>query len=287
MTSMILNLIFQNTLDFLILVGGILGIGFILGTVENVANRQAFHAFGKKGILATAWLGTPIHELSHLFMCFVFHHKVERVKLFQFKANDGTLGYVIHRFNPGSVYQMVGNFFIGIAPLFGGIAAIFGALALLNPASFNDCINLVETAIRQADGAHAFVFLELQTIVQLVHLLFTWKNMTHPTFWLFVYISICIASHISLSPQDVKGAVSGLFALFILLFIINAAAAFFEIRGLNLATLLFKWNLYLAGTAGLALLFSMCHLLICLGVVYMKRLFSHVGSSQYRDQRFF
>jgi len=288
MTLFILRLIIQNTLDLMCLVGGILGIGFILGAVENVANRQALRAFGKKGILVTAWLGTPVHELSHLLMCFVFHHKVDQVKLFQFRTTDGTLGYVIHRFNPGSLYQKAGNFFIGIAPIFGGIAAIFGALDLLVPESFHACVAIVQQAMGQAqpNGTRLYILVGFQTLVQMVHTLFIWKNMIHPSFWLFVYVSICIASHISLSPSDIKGAVSGLSSLFIFLLLINGLSAIFHLNGLNLATVFLEWNLYLVGAAGLALLFSLFHLLVWGGIVGLKKILLYKGSSRY-DQRFF
>jgi hypothetical protein len=286
-TLFILRLIIQNSLDLMMLVGGILGIGYILGTVENFSNRQAFRAFGKKGIFVTAWLGTPVHELSHLLMCFVFHHKVDQVKLFQFKADDGTLGYVIHRFNPGSLYQKAGNFFIGIAPIFGGIVAIFGVLYVFVPESFKVCFLIVQQALGHHDIGIPYLVVGAQTIVQMVHTLFTWKNMTHPSFWLFVYVSMCIASHISLSQADIKGAVSGLSSLFVLLLLINGFVTFFHINGLNLTYVFLEWNLYLAGAAGLALLFSLCHLLICYGVLGLRQLFPFRGQSRFEDGRFF
>jgi hypothetical protein len=268
------------------LVGGIVGIGFISGTVESLANQQAYRAFGKKGILITAWLGTPVHELSHLLMCFVFHHKVDQVKFLQLKSEDGTLGYVIHRFNPGSLYQKAGNFFIGIAPIFGGIVTIFATLYVFVPESFKACLLIVHQVLGQHNMSAPYLIVGVQTIVQMVHTLFTWNNMAHPSFWLFVYVSICIASHISLSPADIKGAVSGLSSLFMFLLLINGFVAFFHVNGLNLAYVFREWNLYLAGAAGLALLFSICHLLIFYGVMGVKQIWPFRGKSRYDNQRF-
>ncbi|MDR3490768.1 MAG: hypothetical protein P4M12_01845 [Gammaproteobacteria bacterium] len=64
--------------------------------IERKANRYFFAAYGMKGILATAWLGTPIHELGHALMCLIFAHKIKDIKLLTLNQADGTLGYVSH-----------------------------------------------------------------------------------------------------------------------------------------------------------------------------------------------
>jgi hypothetical protein len=46
------------------------------------------------------------------------------------------LGYVFHSYNRKSIYQTVGNFFIGIAPIISGTAALFLGLYFLLPHSF-------------------------------------------------------------------------------------------------------------------------------------------------------
>ena len=90
--------------------------------------------FGFNGILFTGILGTPLHELSHYVMCLIFKHNIVRVELFRPSSCkvDGVLGFVSHSFNKNSLYQQIGNFFIGIAPLvFGSIALIFSFKLLL------------------------------------------------------------------------------------------------------------------------------------------------------------
>ena len=57
-----------SSLELITLVGPLIVLGLILGIMERKANRYFFAAYGMKGILATAWLGTPIHELGHALM---------------------------------------------------------------------------------------------------------------------------------------------------------------------------------------------------------------------------
>jgi hypothetical protein len=116
--------------------GSLILVGLVLGLLENRANFYIQGAFGRKGILVTAWIGTPVHELGHLLMCYVFRHKITKFKLFSRKAKDGTLGYVNHGWNPKSLYQNIGNFFIGMGPIFSGTAALIIGMYLMLPDSF-------------------------------------------------------------------------------------------------------------------------------------------------------
>jgi hypothetical protein len=52
--------------------GFLILIGILLGIIENRANLHSRRILGKKGILATACIGAPIHELGHLLMCYLF-----------------------------------------------------------------------------------------------------------------------------------------------------------------------------------------------------------------------
>ena len=61
------------------------------------------------------------------------------MKLFDPDPETGTLGYVQHTYESSSLYQMAGNFFIGIGPILLGSALIYLFLYLLlglNPFRF-------------------------------------------------------------------------------------------------------------------------------------------------------
>ncbi len=54
----------SSILEMISLVGPLIVIGLVLGLMERKANSYLFVAFGYKGILATAWIGTPVHEMG-------------------------------------------------------------------------------------------------------------------------------------------------------------------------------------------------------------------------------
>ena len=103
---------------------GVLGIFFLFGWLLSIIQtwtQQKYHeSVGWKGILWTAWLGTPIHEVGHMVFAKLFRHRIERVALFQPNEETGDLGSVGHSFAKYSLYQRIGNFFIGAAPLIFG-----------------------------------------------------------------------------------------------------------------------------------------------------------------------
>lgn len=80
--------------------------------------------FGLNSQLVLGWIGIVIHELSHLLVAVLFGHRITRVKLLNLSQNDGSLGSVSSTYNPNSLYQKMGNFFIGIAPIYGCFLAI-------------------------------------------------------------------------------------------------------------------------------------------------------------------
>lgn len=71
-----------------------------------------------------SFIGTPLHELSHAFMCLVFGHKITDMRLLILDPNSNVAGYVSHTYNKNNFYQNLGNFFIGIAPILGGFLTV-------------------------------------------------------------------------------------------------------------------------------------------------------------------
>ncbi|MDR3242026.1 MAG: hypothetical protein LBT37_07625 [Lactobacillaceae bacterium] len=104
----------------------------VLGSyLISVIMRQTTSKLGGKVYLA--WLGIIIHELSHAGVALIFGHKIQKISLLQHADGNGTLGYVQHTWNPKSLYQRMGNFFIGIAPIFGIGASAYLVTWLLWP----------------------------------------------------------------------------------------------------------------------------------------------------------
>lgn len=190
--------------------------GFILSMLQRATHRQYVQTLGWRGILWTAWIGTPIHELGHVVFAKIFRHRVHRISLFAPNAATGNLGSVDHSFNPKSLYQRIGNFFVGAAPLIFGAVFLTLLLRTLVPN---------EKAIFQPlAGAGADIGSITIAAQETLARLFAPENLGAWNFWLFLYISFCIASHMAPSRRDLRGMWRGFFWIIILLFIANSVA---------------------------------------------------------------
>jgi hypothetical protein len=135
-------------------------------------------AFGSKAIYFTGWIGTPVHELSHVVGCVIFGHEIEKVSLFKPEAETGVLGYVEHRYNSKSLLHNVGCFWIGIAPLFGNLGVAYWLW--------------IEFVVGAGEGAN------LQKLVA-------------------IYVCFSLIMHAAPSPADLKNSVPGIVALILIL----------------------------------------------------------------------
>lgn len=243
--------------EMISLVGMLIVIGLILGLMERKANSYIFAAFGYKGILATAWIGTPVHEIGHAFMCLIFGHKIMDMRLLLIDRADGTLGYVTHSYNRRSVYQTVGNFFIGIAPIFSGIGALFLSLYYLLPNSFKVFAIYLQEGVMTKSFDVTFVKGFASASLVLIQSIFTLSNLFNPHFWIFLLIAIGISSHMALSGADIKGATHGLVSLYVVLFILTMMGLYMHVNTYSYIAQVAQYNAYLLAFSALALIFSL------------------------------
>lgn len=196
---------------------GVLGIffllGYILSKLQELTHKNYLRSVGWKGILLTAWIGTPMHEFGHALLCYIFAHKVVEVALFKPNQETGGLGYVNHSYNPGKLYQRVGNFFIGAAPMIFGSIALFLLLYFLLP-NGKEVFAPLNT---QVSNVQAFLISLKETLLQL----FALENLKTWEFWLFLYLAFCISSHIAPSKKDRQGMWDGFGWLVTILLIVN------------------------------------------------------------------
>lgn len=113
----------------------------IIHRIERFTQHRLATRFGWKSILWTGWLGTPVHELSHVAMCIVFRHRIDDVALFEPDLQSGRLGYVRHSFTKSNWFERLGNVFIGLAPLAGGAIALAILLVMFYPAAVQNAID--------------------------------------------------------------------------------------------------------------------------------------------------
>jgi hypothetical protein len=133
-------------------------------------------------------------------------HRVVEVKWFIPSAVEkgGVLGYVKHS-RHNNLYQRVGDFFIGIGPLFVGSIIIVILSKLLIPSTFITMFNMKEF-----------------NIIDMLKTIFSAQNISNYKFWIFLILAISISSHMSLSKPDVENSYFGA----IILLFINMAVAF-------------------------------------------------------------
>lgn len=267
----IIHIMFTSLIELLYLVGILIAAGFLLGLLERLSNQFLIRALGPKGILITAWIGTPIHEIGHLLMCFIWGHRVTRVRLLQLKSSDGILGFVEHQYNPNSIYQQVGNFFIGLGPLFSGIGSIILAMYLLVPRSYNAFTSQIHQHITFETLNLRVLELVGSTVLTLGKSMFTAQNLLSPGFWIFLIIAISISSHIALSSADIEGALQGFVAIYFLLIGINIISKILNLSSYNLIIHLSEYNAYVLTFASIALMFSLFTLLLSYLIYKIKR----------------
>lgn len=226
----------------LILTAGSIGIylvfGFIYAGIERATSKNLIRRFGEKAIITTGFIGTTLHELSHLLMAILFGHKIVSVKLFSLNLKSRTLGHVRHSYNKKNYYQRIGNFFIGIAPIIGGTLIILILLRIFLPSSWNDIINHFNlndyvTATEQLNIRELFSYIGNDFVV-IIKSIFTLSNLTTIRFWIFMFLLISITNHMSLSPADFKNSLDGLIFIVILSFIV---AIILELFGVSIASL--------------------------------------------------
>lgn len=269
------NSIFQTLLTSVIqlfsLIGVIIVIGFILGYLESLTRTYWSRAFGRKGFLLTAWIGVPVHELGHAIMCLVFRHKIVATQFFPTDTSQGALGYVQHQYNQKSIYQRIGNFFIGIGPIISGITALILLMRYFVPASYYLFNTNLETTVTSTSINLDMIQNMFLSTFFLLKSLFTMSNLLTPSFWLFLFIAICISAHIALSKPDIKGSIDGVIVMFIVLFLFNIIAGLFQYDSNQLIGKMMKYNMYLIAFSSVALLFSCISTLVSFGFYKMRR----------------
>jgi len=205
------------------LLAGVFLFGLLIHFISLITFRSIEKAFGSKGIYIVAWLGTPIHELGHAIFCVIFMHKIVEIKFFKPDPLTGTLGYVSHQWNRSNPWQVLGNLFIGIGPVILGSAVLFAIFYFLIPDSSLawDSISAKVNEIDNSCLIGSYFEVIWASALTIVKLIFTISNLTSWRFWVFCYLSICIASNIRLSLSDIKGSLSGLGCLVLLFLLIN------------------------------------------------------------------
>lgn len=199
-----MNLAIESIKLLVILLAPFVVFAVAVHLLERLIQKRLAERFGWRSVLWTGWLGTPIHELSHAFLCRVFNHRIDEIALFEPDQRSGRLGFVRHSFTPGNWYQELGNFFIGVAPLAGGSTVLVILLWMFYPTAIDHAFE----ASRQSDAAGPINQM-MAIVTSVVQEILTAGNWATGRFWLFVYFVLCVGGHMAPSPSDYEGASRG------------------------------------------------------------------------------
>jgi len=191
----------------------------LLSWLSGWVQRLAITAFGRTTYLMLfGWMGTTIHEIGHLLTALLFGHQIASFRPFAPNAKTGVLGSVDTKYHTGNLYQHIGLFFIGIAPVVFGTLVIYLALYVL----FRDQMAEVWRAIdrRSAMNGPGLGAILSSGLAFLGFVLSPW-NLLDWRFYLFMYIAFSIGSSIRLSNADVTAATPGCLTCIVLLFLFN------------------------------------------------------------------
>lgn len=228
------------------------------GLSRLVRNRSA-QLFGHAPFVWLTFPGTVAHELGHAVFCVVFGHRIIDLALFR-PGSDGVLGYVKHSWNRKSVYQVVGNFFIGTGPIwFGTLVIGICAFYLPGPAVFEPLWRIPFPLFAQGGATPPLTVAAMlgDPLLATLGRLFSAEHLGDWRLWLFVYLVFAIGSHVTLSPSDLKGSLSGLCAGILLLLLANLATLWLKI---DPAIFLHPLAPHVLTVAGLLLLVLACNL---------------------------
>ncbi len=219
LTSWAFNAVLATVMEFLVIGGIFLLFGSLLYWLEKRSFSVLSTAFGFNSVVyTTGWIGTTAHELGHAVMCVIFGHRITEISLFRPDLETGVMGYVHHSYNPNNLYHQTGRLFIGIAPLLTGGALLFGLIFVFFPDYSVSVLkpghNYGVADFLKAIGVPVW---ETMKVIFEPHGLITWK------FWVFIYIAICVSSHLAPSSKDMEGFWKGLVILFLLLLPVNGA----------------------------------------------------------------
>lgn len=228
------------------IIGVFIVFGLIIEWLNNFNKKKIYRAFGKPGLFLTCCIGTPVHEFGHYIMCKIFLHRVVEVKWFIPSAVEtgGVLGYVKHS-RKNTIYQRVGDFFIGIGPLIVGSLMIIGFLRFLLP---NTC--------------EALLNMESLNIKEVFKIIFSITNFKNYKFWIFIILSISISSHMSLSSMDIKNSYFGAIILLVINFVLAFSIIYLNLNIDKIFKFIYNYNLICISLMSIGVLSIMLTIII-------------------------
>lgn len=241
----------------------VFGFGFhwlVTSGWKNFSKKFGSYAFVPRLI------GTPVHEIGHLFFAVLSGSKIKRVKFFPKITRQGSGGAYVEFTPRKGLLGSLSCFLCGIGPMIFCPAAIMGLMYELVPTLFQSMIHVFShvTIIEQDN-----VWIVIQNVLSGFFRSFRIEMLDEWQFWVFLVLAIPIANECVLSGADVKNAGRGFLMMVVILVASGFVLSFFP----NMAAIVI---LALAKNSGL-LLCTLC-LSLVFNIIYfvlgqMVRLF--------------
>ena len=181
---------------------------------------------GNNSQLVVGGLGVIIHELGHAIFAYLFGHQVTKVQLLNLNyRQSGSLGSVDHRYNDRNVYQLLGNFFIGLAPYYACSLALYFLQKFLFKAQFS------VTSLVQGLDTNTTLSFRLIFESVLDNLKSSFANASWTMVALYILLTIMIASTgYDLSRNDFMTVNKGILPWVVVLIVFGSIFYWFNIR---------------------------------------------------------
>lgn len=261
------------------------GIFGLCGAFISLANRCFYEYTGRFGnfvLRVTGLIGTPVHELSHAFMCLIFGHKIHEIKMYNFKRKSKTLGYVAHSYVKRNFYQQMGNFFIGVSPIIAGGLVVTGLVRLLTPSVYKGVVACI-SSFSAPGGIGLLTELEKLT-VEIPTVIFGGGNVRSILWWVCMMLSLSVSVHMEISRSDIKGGLKGLAVISVLLLAVDIILGFLFPEALGVFTsAVVSFGLHFSAFLIIPMLFSAFLLVLSLIIKLIKMVAQSVSNDRKKD----
>ena len=257
------------------------GIFGLCGAFISLANRCFYEYTGKFGnfvLRVTGLIGTPVHELSHAFMCLIFGHKIHEIKMYNFKKRSKVLGYVSHSYVKRNLYQQMGNFFIGVSPIIAGGLVVTGSVRLLTPSVYKDVAAWI-SSFMASDGLPLG-----KLIAGIPRAIFGGGNVRSILWWVCMLLSLAVTVHMEISRSDIKGGLKGLAVVSAFLLVTDVILGFlFPEALLTFTRAVVSFGLHFSAFLIIPMLFSTLLLVLSLLIKLIKMIAESVSNDRKED----
>ena len=174
------------------------------------------------------WLGTLVHETGHLMAALLFRHQVASFHPFTLDPRARVQGSVGIKPLYASLYQTIGLFFFGIAPVVFGTLVIYLALYILFHSQMPEVWRMID---RRSAISGSGISNTLSSGLAFLGFVFSPRHLLDWRLYLFLYIAFAVGSSIRLSPADLHIAKLGCLPFIVLLFLFNTVLLSFGSAG--------------------------------------------------------